>query len=116
MTVFDDFKTLLETTGSKVFATKKVDSVKQAIVYRPISQKIYGSMSGRADLKSDRVQVSCFAVTEPSIKKMERTVENLLSFYSGSFVCTPTESKVEGFDDTTSTFYSHRDYFVMYKE
>lgn len=117
MTVFTDLETLLTGLGYKVFATKKLDTVKTAIVYSSISQRIVGSMSGRSDMKIERVQVSCYAITNATLKAMELAVENTLSFYdSSNLTIFPTENKVEGFDEATSTFFIHRDYFVQYKE
>ena len=54
MTVFSDLQTVLETTGSKVFANKKLDSVKQAVVYKSIGQRIVGSMSGDSGLRIEK--------------------------------------------------------------
>jgi hypothetical protein len=115
MTVFSDLQTVLETTGSKVFANKKLDSVKTALVYKSIGQRIIGSMSGNAGLNIERLQVSCFATNETTLQNMASTVEQLLAFYnSSSFTSIPTESKIEGFDTNTSTFFSYRDFYLIY--
>lgn len=115
MTVFSDLQTLLETLGYKVFSVKKVDTVKQAIVYKSISQRVFGSMSGNAGLKTERIQVSCFAANERALKTMTSAVEDLLSFYSvSSLTILPIESKIEGFDPNTSTFYCFRDFYLIY--
>lgn len=116
MTVFSDLQTVLETTGSKVFANKKLDSVKQAVVYKSIGQRIVGSMSGDSGLRIERVQVSCYAIKEDTLQTMTRAVELLLAYYNTLFTSIPIETKVEGFDDTTSTFFSHRDFYLIYKE
>jgi len=116
MIVFSDLQTVLETTGSKVFANKKLDSVKTAIVYQSIGQRIVGSMSGDSGLRIERVQVTCCAINETTLQNMAKTVENTLAFYNTLFTSIPTESKVEGFDENTSTFFSHRDFYLIYKE
>jgi hypothetical protein len=117
MTVFSDLDTVLKATGYKVFANKKLDSVKTAIVYKSISQKIVGSMSGYAGIKIERVQISCFAIAQATLVTMEKAVEDALAYYNASaFTSIPTESKIEGFETGTSTFYCFRDYMIIYKE
>ncbi len=117
MTVFNDFKALLETTGSKVFANKKLDTVKQAVVYKSIGEQIVGSQSGNSGLSIERVQVSCYAINIDSLHSMSKAVKTLLSFYdSGSLTSIPAQTKVEGYDEATSTYFVHEDFFLIYKE
>jgi hypothetical protein len=117
MTVFADLQTLLEGLGFKVFSVKKLDSVNQAIVYRSISQKMIGSMSGQVGLKVERIQLSHYSIKESTLKTMVLATERALGYYdSSSFTAIPLDSKIEGFDTSTSTFYSFRDYFLIYKE
>jgi len=115
MTVFSDLQTLLETTGSKVFANKKLDSVKTALVYQSIGQRIIGSMSGSSGLTIERVQVSSYAINATTLHTMAIAVEKALAYYtSASLTIIPTEQKQEGFNKDTSTFFSHRDFYLIY--
>lgn len=115
MSAFDDLETLLTNLGHKVFANKKLDTVKTAIVYRSISQKIIGSMSGQGGLNIERVQISCYAIKESTLRTMEKDVEDALAFYdSSTLTIIPTESKIEGYDDSRSTFFIHRDFYLIY--
>jgi len=116
MTVFSDLQTVLEGTGYKVFANKKLDSVKTALVYQSIGQRIIGSMSGNSGMKIERVQISSFAINENTLQTMAKAVEQTLAYYNTLFTSIPTESKVEGFDENTSTFFSHRDFYLIYQE
>jgi hypothetical protein len=116
MTIYTDLQSALEATGHKVFSIKKLDTVKTAIVFKSISQRAYGSHSGSAGLRTERIQVSCFATTDAALKEMVEDVETALAWRNiTAFTSIPTESKIEGFDEKTSTFYSFRDYLITYK-
>lgn len=117
MTMFNDLETLLTGLGYKVFPVKKVDSVNQAIVYKSISQRMIGSHNGQSDVKIERVQISHFALRADTLQAMVKATEDALGYHNGTdFTSIPLESKIESFDEKTSTFFSFRDYMIVYKE
>lgn len=115
MTIYNTLETTLSNLGYKVFAIKKLDSVKTAIVYNVISSRIIGSMSGSSTLCIERIQINHYAINENTLKTMVSAVEHALAYHDeASFTSIPTETKIEGFDTQTSTFYSFRDYMFTY--
>lgn len=115
MTVYDTLNTTLTNLGYKVFPIKKLDSVKTAITYNVISSRIIGSMSGSSTLCIERIQINCYAIAENTLKNMVTAVEHALAYHDeASFTSIPTETKIEGFDKDTSTFYSFRDYMFTF--
>lgn len=116
MTDIYAFQTALETLGYKTFYGKKLDTVKQAILWNTVGHKIYGSMSGKTDLQTERIQVTCFALSGSALIKMVNDVETLLAYYNSSFTSIPLDSKVDRFDIPTSTYYSYQDYYVTFNK
>lgn len=115
MTVFSDLETILTGLGYKVFAGQRLESVKTCITYKSVSQKIIGSMSGDAHMRIERVQLSFYALKANALQTMIKTVEDALAYYSTStLTIIPTESKVDSYDEATSSFASYRDFYLIY--
>ena len=110
-------KSTLETvTGKKAYALQKpVDSAKECVVYRIISENKLMSHSGPVDLKTVRVQLTTIADTYAHLKSLVDKVEQAMwaTTNTGWKIAYPLATKIESKED--DLYYSISEWYVQYK-
>lgn len=109
-------KSTLETaTGLKAYVLQKPsDSINSCVVFQVISERKYIHMTGKADVKTARVQITSIAPSYSALKTIVTNVENaFVGTTSGWLVSIPLETNIYSKED--GLYFNVSEYYIHYK-